>query len=104
MGYLAREGARLLLEGITVNYLQGGMVMNTQTGHQGTAMTYEDCYNEIKELRESEDYDDWGSQRRPNSGCVLTRKSLEMSDEFIDDWAKKIDGLFSERQSPATTR
>ena len=80
---------------------------NSQVG-TGTApnadappKSYEECLKEILELKASEDYGNWGAQTRPNKGRELTPESLDMSPEFVEGWAKAIDGLFEKRPNAA---
>ena len=63
--------------------------------------SYDECLKEILDLKADKDYGDWGAQRRPNKGCELTPESFQRPPEFIEGWAKKMNGLFTTRRVEA---
>ena len=66
-----------------------------------TPKSYDECLKEVLALKADKDYGNWGAQTRPNKGRELTPESLDMSPEFVDGWAKAIDGLFEKRPNAA---
>jgi hypothetical protein len=63
----------------------------------GEFKTYDECLAEIMALRDDPNYGEWASRRQPNKGPKVTPEMFEMSDEFLDAWADKVDSLFTKR-------
>jgi hypothetical protein len=63
----------------------------------GEARTFEECLVEIRETRQGPDHDNWKGETRPNKGPEVTPEMFQMSDGFLDGWARKAEKLFSKR-------
>jgi hypothetical protein len=63
----------------------------------GEAKTFEECLAEIRDTRRGPDHDDWKGETRPNKGPQVTPEMFQMSDGFLDGWARKAERLFRGR-------
>ena len=59
------------------------------------AKTYEQCLAEIQALRQDPEYDILKDMKRHNTAQEVTPEMFQMSDEFLEGWANKVEGLFA---------